>query len=316
MLTGKLEHTRLSANKLDLDGVGLALATELLSLFWRCANSAVLIVYRPAFMRDWADGGPYFSKLLLTAVYFDACRYLSEGNLEQVGASTMYLRQRFHERFKQLLREEFVSSRITTVQALLTTSASLSAVGKERSVAWMYSGLAFRMIFDLGLHTTNPNSARNRKASEDLEISRRLFWSAFLTDKLQSFYHGRPASIQEADTLVPLVFRDQYDELEQWVPIEPSQASRGPYTAIYTISNFSRMCKLSVIMNRVLNKIYRDKKETEDQGVITKDLNALNNDLERWRSTLPLHLDFSPGSIGQNPVAAPPPHTYIVMYAV
>jgi len=26
--------------------------------------------------------------------------------------------------------------------------------------------------------------------------------------------HGRPASIQEADTLVPLVFRDQYDEVK------------------------------------------------------------------------------------------------------
>lgn len=31
---------------------------------------------------------------------------------------------------------------------------------------------------------------------------------------------------------------------------------------IYTVSNFSRLCRLSLIMNKVLNEIYRENKKS------------------------------------------------------
>ena len=173
----QLENLHLTSKQLDLDGAEAELATELLSVFWIRSNSLFMLVYRPVFMRDWADGGPYFSKLLLNAIYFNASRYITDS---RYGATGSKLGERFRKRFKDLLGASYDRSRITTMQALLLVAVSLSAVGKDRSLAWLYSGMAFRMMFDLGLHTSNPDSMRGRQLSqEDLESNRRLFWSAF-----------------------------------------------------------------------------------------------------------------------------------------
>ena len=57
---------------------------------------------------------------------------------------------------------------------------SLFALGDERSAAWLYAGLAFRMIVDLGMHVEAPKLTSHRKFSdEDSEIRRRVFWAAF-----------------------------------------------------------------------------------------------------------------------------------------
>lgn len=280
-------------------------------------------------MRDWASGGPRYSKLLLNAIYHNASRHAAEDSVHRYCPNGATLRAKFLQRFKELLREKFDHSIATTVQALLVMSASLSALGSSRSVAWLYSGMAYRMIVDLGLHTSKPYSYMSKQASdEDVEIQRRIFWSAFskiqcirslkrrptanrttVIDKLQSFYHGRPASIQEADISVSSTLHDHLDELEQWAP---SRVTSGSYSPTYCVSNFSRLCRLSLIMNNILNEIYREKKKFEDPDVLTRSLTRLNRDLDEWHNTVPLHLQFSPASTGLDTTPVPAPHTYIV----
>ena len=65
-----------------------------------------------------------------------------------------------------------------TIQALLVMTNSLFALGDERSAAWLYAGLAFRMIIDLGLHVEIPDVSSRRFSDEDVEIRRRVFWGA------------------------------------------------------------------------------------------------------------------------------------------
>lgn len=131
-------------------------------------------------------------------------------------------------------------------------------------------------------------------------------------DKLQSFYYGRAASIQEADISAQYTLRDHYDELEQWAPMEPSHIISGSYSPTYSVSNFSRLCKLSLIMNHVLNDIYGEKKKSEKPDMLLRSLTRLNRDLDEWHNAVPLHLNFSPGSIGLNTDPLPAPHTYAV----
>lgn len=283
-------------------------------------------------MRDWASGGPHFSKLLLNAIYHSACRYSSEASIHRHGPDGSILGVRFQQRFKELLQESFDRSTITTVQALLVMSTSLAALGNGRGVAWLYSGMAYRMIIDLGLHTGKSCSSLSKRASgEDVELQRRVFWSAFgeiidvhlqisrnvidgrtVIDKLQSFYYGRPPSIQDADISVPFNLCDPHDELEQYAPVEPSRFIFGSYSPIYSVSNFSRLCRLSLIMNKILNEIYRGRKISEDPNVLTRSLTRLNRDLDEWRDTVPLHLRFSPASIGLDTAPVPAPHTYTI----
>jgi hypothetical protein len=131
------------------------------------------------------------------------------------------------------------------------------------------------MIVDLGLHIDG--SINNRRLTEeDLEIRQRVFWGAFgkislslclsmipqvftdvseVVDKIQSLYQGRPVSLQEADTRVPILFQDQYEELEHWTPFAYSETQRYPGSPAYSVSTFTELCKLSVIMNAILNNV-------------------------------------------------------------
>ena len=156
------------------------LGMHLLSLHWNRQHHAFLISYRPVFMRDMAHGGPYFSKLLLNAIYFGASKFSSRTEVRSDPADVRTAGWAYRQRAKELLVSAMDTSSITTIQALLLMTSSLFALGEEKSAAWLYAGLAFRMIIDLGIHVDVSSSSNTHQLSEeDMEIRRRVFWAAF-----------------------------------------------------------------------------------------------------------------------------------------
>lgn len=122
-------------------------------------------------------GGQYYSPFLLTVLCAHAARF---------GQSEM--RDLLVSRARLLLGTEIhKTSSIPTVQALLQLSARDLAYGSV-SQAWLYSGMAFRMVSDLGLHHNHAKLlALGHLTAEDLEIRQRLFWSCYFWDKCVSF---------------------------------------------------------------------------------------------------------------------------------
>lgn len=176
----QLETVNFRQGKLDFDGVEPELGMHLLSLHWNRQHHSFLATYRPAFMRDMACGGPYFSKLLLNAIYFGAAKFSPRHEVRRVADDVRTAGWQFRERVRELLGGSLDRSEITTIQAMLVMTNSLFALGDERSAAWIYAGLAFRMIVDLGIHVDTPHLAGSRRLSdEDYEIRRRVFWAAF-----------------------------------------------------------------------------------------------------------------------------------------
>lgn len=176
----QLEDVNYRLGKLDFDGVEPELGLHLLSLHWNRQHHAFLITYRPAFMRDMACNGPYFSKLLLNAIFFGASKFSPRRELRRDANDVRTAGWRFRDRVSELLGGALNKSDITTIQALLMMTNSLFALGDERSAAWLYAGLAFRMIVDLGIHVDRSDLTSQRKFSdEDFEIRRRVFWAAF-----------------------------------------------------------------------------------------------------------------------------------------
>ncbi|KAI4622321.1 hypothetical protein J4E83_005063 [Alternaria metachromatica] len=256
----QLETVNFRLKKLDFDGVEPELGMHLLSLHWNRQHHSFLTTYRPAFMRDMACGGPYFSKLLLNAIYFGASKFSPRHEVRRAADDVRTAGWQFRERVRELLGGALDKSEITTIQALLVMTNSLFALGDERSAAWLYAGLAFRMIVDLGLHVDKPEFAGYRKLSdEDHEIRRRVFWAAFVVDKIQSLYQGRPVSM--TDTLVPTKFLDTYEELEHWTPFSYSTQPDAVYlgSPAYSISTFRHLCQLSVILSDILSTIYTER---------------------------------------------------------
>ena len=172
-----MEELNYRNGKLDFDGIPPDLGMHLLSLHWNRQHHSFLVTYRPAFMRDMACNGPYFSKLLLNAIYFGAAKFSPRLEVRKDPADVRTAGWQFRQRVRELLGEALDKSDITTIQALLVMTNSLFALGDERSAAWLYSGLAFRMITDLGVHVDLSNL--RRFSDEDLEIRRRVFWGAF-----------------------------------------------------------------------------------------------------------------------------------------
>ncbi|PVH83883.1 hypothetical protein DL98DRAFT_547184 [Cadophora sp. DSE1049] len=291
----QLETINYKSGKLDFDGVNPELGMHLLTLHWNRQHHSHLITYRPAFMRDMAGGGPYFSKLLLNAIYFGSCKFSPREEVKE-------LHVQFRQRVRELLGVALDKSDITTIQAMLVMTNSLFALGDERSAAWIYAGIAFRMLIDLGTHLDNQNP---KITEEDLEIRRRVFWGAFVVDKIQSLYQGRPVSIQEVDVRTPILFQDQYEELEHWQPFAYSETQRYPGSPAYSVSTFTELCKLSVIMNSILNIVYGVKSTKMAPELLAGDLERMHDELESWKTGLPEHLAFDPSIPEQ---AVPPPH--------
>ncbi|KAF4448991.1 hypothetical protein F53441_7641 [Fusarium austroafricanum] len=303
---GQLEEIHFAKGQLDFDGVDPDLGMHLLSLHWNRQHHSFLITYRPAFMRDMACGGPYFSKLLLNAIYFGSSKFSPRLEVRKDVNDVRTAGWRYRERVRELVGGSLDRSDITTIQALLVMTNSLFALGDERSAAWLYAGLAFRMLIDLGLHVDLTNS--HMFSDEDLEIRRRVFWGAFVVDKIQSLYQGRPVTLKEADAMVPIKFIDTYSELEFWQPFAYSTSSKNNYAGspAYSISTFTALCKLSVVMSDIMSAIYTVRTTDQSPAELSKVLDKLQRKLRDWHTALPEHL--KPEVANAPDATVPPPH--------
>lgn len=173
---GQLEQLNLAAGKLDFDDVDPEIGMELLSIYWSRQLYTAQIIYRPAFMRDMSCAGPYFSKLLLNAIFFVVSKHCPRLELRSDPNDITTAGWEFRQRFSQLLRDCFDKSEITTLQALLIMSNALFSRCDERSLSWLYAGNAFNMFIDLGLHVL---PTADSIPAEELEIRKRVLWGAY-----------------------------------------------------------------------------------------------------------------------------------------
>ncbi len=133
-----------------------------------------------------------------------------------------------------------------------------------------------------------------------------------MVDKIQSLYQGRPVSLQEADTSVSMSFLDKFEEHEHWTPFAYSSESRNDFPGgpAYSVSTFTALCSLSIIMNEILNNIYAERTFDRSSNELSKMLEDMHSKLETWHQSLSAHLQFDPTR--QNPTT-PPPHVLSLM---
>lgn len=148
--------------------------------FWNRQHHSGGAVYRPAFMRDMASNGPHFDTALLNTILFVASRYTPDQNASDACASGMVFRNRAEESLHQFPTMSLTRSKLTTIQMLLLMADELFTWCDERSLSWLYLGAAINMIVDLGMHTVR-SSFYQKASTEDQEIARRVFWSAYGT---------------------------------------------------------------------------------------------------------------------------------------
>ena len=149
--------------------------------------------------------GPYYSDVLLNAVLSHSVRWCKAEPqvgplLDAYEGGALFYKRAVSGLFESL---KAGYAAIPTIQTLLLLSAQECGRG-NRTQAWLYSGMAFRLLDDLGISIDSrkyPGAAQLN--DEDIEIRNRLFWSCYLWDKIVSLYFGRPPAMQHSRVSPP-----------------------------------------------------------------------------------------------------------------
>ncbi|KAE8421371.1 fungal-specific transcription factor domain-containing protein [Aspergillus pseudocaelatus] len=284
----QLERFNFNSNRYDFDGLNPELAMHLLSLYWDRQLDVGAVVYRPVFMKDMACSGPYFSKLLLNAIYFTASKYSPRLEVRDNKSDPLSVGRMFRRRITQLLNDHITRSEITTIQALLLVASSLFSWCDEKSLAWLYSGMAINMITDLGIQMDNGIYRKGHSLSpEEAEVRRRVFWGAYgKAPPSLSLYQGRPVRLRETDSAIPLSFLDEYEEYDLFDPASYGDSIGLPPAPAHSVSILKRYCSLSSIMSRILDTLYTERSTSRDPVILFECSTSLKHKLQSWHDEL------------------------------
>ncbi|OJD20101.1 hypothetical protein ACJ73_08567, partial [Blastomyces percursus] len=280
----------------------------LLDSHWCWIHPLFNFVYRPAFTRDMKMNGPYFSEILLNAILSHSMRWCKDEPkiakyIDTSGGGTLFFDQACSGLFNTL---KAGNGQIPIVQSLLLLSAQECGRGNTTQ-AWLYSGMAFRLVEDLGITIDSRKySGSVQFSDEDIEIRNRLFWSCYFWDKLVSLYFGRSPIIQDTPVSPPRILLDDTAEIEIWTPhgVVFPEGTHYPPTQAYATSCFMKMCSLTEILNQIIIHVYdpiRKSTETEFQNCVGQQ----SRNLEEWWDELPVFLKLA---VDYLPPYSPPSH--------
>jgi hypothetical protein len=303
---------RSPSETMDLDGCAPKLAEHLLGLHFNRHHYAYVLTYRPAFMDSLGrGGGPFMNKLLLNAIYYSSTMFSDWA--EQDESHVQNDGEHFYTRFKALLVDEIDRPSTATAAALLIMSGALIARGRS-SAGWTFSGTAYRMIMDLGCHMMigadygdGRSTSQLLRVDMEREMRKRLYWGAFATDASQALYLGRPCMFACQEARVPLQFLDTLEEYEIWIPqgrLRKSDSVGSAYEAqpAHAVSTFIAMAQLLKISTKITD-LYGIQSIKLNTDTLLEKLRSIEWELDKWKSSLPLHLYLDPETF-----FVPPPH--------
>ncbi|RFU30142.1 hypothetical protein B7463_g6213, partial [Scytalidium lignicola] len=182
-------------------GLQDSLITQALQDFFKWQYPHFMFIYRGAFLRDHysnSHSGKYWSPPLLYAI-------CALGTLMATDKSEEDVSERFFAAAESILMVSGLEQPcVTNVQAFLCMAFYEMGRG-NLSKGWAFSGIAFRMGYDIGFqrdpcHWTSTDHSIT--TVEDIEIRRRIYWGCYLSDKLISLMLGRTTYLDENDATV------------------------------------------------------------------------------------------------------------------
>ncbi|KAL0783565.1 hypothetical protein CaCOL14_001471 [Colletotrichum acutatum] len=284
----------------DFDGVSADIAMQLLELHWNRLHYTYLWTYRPAIMDSILNNGPYVNKLLLNAIFLQSSPFTDLSIVRTCPEDPSTTGMGFYDRFKELLPQHIDNSTMPTVVALVVCGVCLVPYGKQ-SAGWVYCGMAYRMMVDLGYHLDIPSGIDSDSkigvSVTEMEMRRRIYWGAYASDKFQSLYLGRPPGLLLKDGNISKELLDSYEEMEQWNPgsasISPTVSYKG--RPAYAISCFQGMLQLATIAEEIIQHFYSVRSSHTPMPDLLRFRSQMRESLSQWMESLPTHLLFEPG---------------------
>ncbi|KAL2829616.1 fungal-specific transcription factor domain-containing protein [Aspergillus pseudoustus] len=262
---------------------------QAMSAFFQHAYYYHMVLYREYFLRDYKAGkGPYYSDLLFYAIAALGSHLSSDDRVQNLSDT-------FYDCAENILHSGVLDSPdVTTVQALLLLGQRDVGHGKTTK-GWLLTGLAFRMVHEMGLHL-DPNHWKTTHDSEvDREALRRVYWACFIADKQLSLYLGRPPCLHstEADVndSVRIAYPVDWDSLlDEYIE---KNTSRTQYEdGVAFTSCFTQLANLSKIVHRMITEVFEYRK-TNDATILATSTKSIYVALNKWLSELPPKLHWN-----------------------
>ncbi|KAJ4243815.1 hypothetical protein NW762_014692 [Fusarium torreyae] len=298
---------------LDTAGVGHAvdiqLVNHLVTLYFTWQNPSLRVVDQAAFEAAREEfllatnDSRLYSEFLVNSICavgasFERCKHPE---------LPTPLSSFFANRAKSLLDSELERPRLSTVQGLAILSTHEGGATRD-SRGWLYSGMAMRLAFDLGLHIDpTPYVISGKMAPVEARVRNVTFWGTFATDRMWGFYLGRPfynalenVSLRrpsEDPVAYPISFWTPYGtpDSEQGMWLDIQELIAGRWVALYEIMS-ELGCKM--YFKTEVNKL-------ELQALAENTLRQL----DVWKSTLPPELALNVDDLDSGVYL---PHTLIL----
>lgn len=290
--------------KMNGTGVDTKTGVALLDIYWTWLHPLHHLVYRPAFLMDLALGGNHCSDFLLLCIFALAARHLPSESENPTEKDSSSRGEKYVERAKQLLLDEMAASSptIPTIQGLLILGGRQCAIGQS-SQGWLFTGMAIRMMQDIGLHldTTRLVGLMERWTPAETETRKRLYNAAYVWDKTLSLALGRPPTLIRKP-YPPHQILDKFDDQRLWHPIHAKEVARSfepsPSWVTSTMCVFATLHEITTDMMLLFTR-------SPGAGKFTEQVMDLDARFCHWYDELPSGLKID------DPVQlkhSPPPH--------
>lgn len=163
-----------------------SLISHLMTMYFTWHYPFFTILAKDVFYRDYVRGisSSYCSPLLVNAMLTLGCHFSSWQGAFTDPKDIATAGNHFFKEAKRLVLEndEYESAKLCTVQAFALMSVREAGCGREGK-GWVYSGLSFRMAFDLGLNVDATNLGAYNLSDDEIDARRITFWGCYLIDK-------------------------------------------------------------------------------------------------------------------------------------
>ncbi|KAH7133402.1 fungal-specific transcription factor domain-containing protein [Dactylonectria estremocensis] len=273
----------------------------LINQFFAFYNSVLQVIDRSAFEadREAQDNSPKFYSSFLHITILAMGYRVADMDRDDMRKITLAPREStLHQEAKYMLDIELERpGGIPSVQALLLLGDLECGVGRDNT-GWMYSGMANRLAFDIGLHL---DCRSNEMPEQECRIRNMAMRACIIYDKYWGLFLGRPLAIKSQDvdllsnrlshlnwTTFETPKRDLCSEIYEQLTELMELAGRIVETRDNTVSN-----NASEQYNLFASA------EAEDNAY----LHVINLDrqLQNWYRRLPVHLAWKPSNIKMAP---------------
>ncbi|CAI4044096.1 uncharacterized protein SKDI_10G3610 [Saccharomyces kudriavzevii IFO 1802] len=269
-----------------------------LSLFFRWLYpSHYFFVYREAllsaFFQDRNSKSYYCSEELIYAVAALGSKITNKSDELYLKSFKYYslsreiiLRKIFQAKDCSFEKEGSSSPKLALIQSLLCLA--FYDIGRgENSSAWYFSGLAFRIVHEIGLQL-NPAALNGISGEEltqmDIEVRVRIYWGCYLVDHFIAELYGRSTVLTLSNSAIP-----ETDELPNIKAGFEDYMYSDPDKPLLVAAPIKCLILLSRITELYKNENTQLKTTSERIGA----LSGFNIDLQKWRSSLPKELTWS-----------------------